>query len=322
MGERGMSLSEITGIGSLLSALGRRAGGVDSEYERLNPRVAGLFHVGTPRVLAGREPEVERTPRSRTTLSNSTERVLSAHQFECLLERERSLADRGTRRFSLLVLRRRAGAPVEPRGRDALAELARQGCKRLRSTDVVGRLDAARVAILLTDTQPAGAQVVAAWVDQVESKLGLDLEHTIYVYPSVAEPSTDGGQDGGPHAKDLHEALRSNGFGNGQLTRRREGAANTHAAAVAENGSATNGKSDDGHLNGHSRPSTHETSVRTDGVVSEGRRPMEDLWPLLGVPTPLWKRSLDILSSALALLMLLPLFVLIAIAIRLDSRDR
>jgi len=43
------------------------------------------------------------------------------------------------------------------------------------------------------------------------------------------------------------------------------------------------------------------------------------LWPHLNVATPPWKRALDILVSALALLFLSPLFALIALAIRLDS---
>jgi len=46
---------------------------------------------------------------------------------------------------------------------------------------------------------------------------------------------------------------------------------------------------------------------------------MEDLWPRFEIRTPFWKRSLDVLGSSVALAALLPLFGLIAIAIRLDS---
>jgi lipopolysaccharide/colanic/teichoic acid biosynthesis glycosyltransferase len=175
-------------------------------------------------------------------------------------------------------------------------------------------VDADRIEILLTDTLPAGAQVVAAWMEQVEASLVLDLEQTIYVYPSVAEPSTDRQPCGGPH-----EDIRSNGLRNGRPTRRRADAASTHVATVAQDRSATNGKAVDGWLHRHSLRAMPEIPVRTEEVVSEGRRPMEDLWPLLGVPTPLWKRSLDIFFSALALLVFFPLFVVIAIAIWLDS---
>jgi lipopolysaccharide/colanic/teichoic acid biosynthesis glycosyltransferase len=316
----GMGPSKSSVNGASTSTLVRTAGSAGSNGDPVHPRVVGGSHKDSPRALANREPREERASRPTVSLSNSTDRVLSAREFECFLERERSLADRGTRRFSLLVLRRRAGAPAESRARDALAELARQGCKRLRSTDLVGRPDADRVEILLTDTQPAGAQVVAAWVERIEATLGLDLEHRIYVYPSVAEASADWEQDSGPSRNHPHEKVRTDGSGNGRLTRDRVGAASTHVAVVAENGTASKGKSRDAQHNGHSLPTAHDTSVRADRVASEGPRPMEDLWPLLGDPTPLGKRSLDILVSALALLVLLPLLVLIAIAIRLDSR--
>src|SRR5260221_200860 len=45
----------------------------------------------------------------RTTAQHSPELVLSAREFEHLLARERNLADRGTRLFSLMVLRRLGG---------------------------------------------------------------------------------------------------------------------------------------------------------------------------------------------------------------------
>ena len=310
---------QITSIGPLAPALDRIASGLGSEHARPDQRETRRFHEGNPLLLAGRKREMERTSRSRAALSDSAENILSARQFEYFLERERSLADRGTRRFTLLVLRRQASERGDRRGRVALTELAQQACKRLRSTDLVGRLDADRVEILLTDTEPAGAQAVAAWVHQVEGRLGLDLEQTIYVYPSVAEQSTNREPDLDPHERGPDEGMRSNGHGNGRLTRHSDAAGNTHVPSLPEYRVATNGKAVAGHLNGHALPRALDTSGRTGRVVSHPLWKMEDLWPVLGVPTPLWKRSLDILLSALALLLLFPLFALIALAIRLDS---
>jgi lipopolysaccharide/colanic/teichoic acid biosynthesis glycosyltransferase len=197
--------------------------------------------------------------------------------FEAFLGRERSLADRGTRRFSLLVLTRRAVADSSLRESDPLSELALRACNRLRSTDLVGRKDADRVELLLTDTEPSGAQVIAAWVQGVEAMLGLDLERTIYVYPSVEEPRKD---ESGQRAPKHPSA--------------------SAAGAPRE-------------------PSTADGALAGVGPLQAAAWPMKDLWPLLGSPTPLSKRTFDILLSALALLALCPLFVLIAIAIRLDS---
>jgi lipopolysaccharide/colanic/teichoic acid biosynthesis glycosyltransferase len=224
-------------------------------------------------------------------------RVLSARQFEHFLERERSLADRGTRRFSLLVLRRRAEDSKALQGPGAIAKLAQQVCDRLRSTDLVGRPDADRVEVILTDTEPAGAQVVALWVKQLETVLGLDLELTIYVYPSVIDRSLDQGPD-----VDEGENGHSIGPGNGRTSRERTVATVPHLALVAK-----------------ASMTTSRISGRGTEAVPGGRWPMEDLWPLLGVPSPWWKRSLDVVFSVLALLALAPLFGLIAIAIRFDS---
>jgi lipopolysaccharide/colanic/teichoic acid biosynthesis glycosyltransferase len=263
--------------------------------------------------ISDREPLVQPPSRSKARCADSSGSLLSAPQFKSFLERERSLADRGTRRFSLLALSRRAGGPEQRRERDALAQLARQACKRLRSTDLVGLLSADRVEILLVDTEPAGARLVVIWIEQAEARLGLALEHMLYVYPTVAEPVSSDPRDddprpGGPlNGKGPRRGRRETP----RPTRRRGAAATTGVAPIAVETLATNGN-----LNGHATPAA---TVETSGVVPAYPHPVRDLWPLLAVPTPLWKRSVDILLSGLALLVLLPLFLLIAIAIRLDS---
>jgi len=304
-----MSPTQITELGALPSALGSRV-----SYERDQPhqRLAELLREGAPRILPGHELEVERGLLSNPAILGPIERVLSARQFECFLERERSLADRGTRRFSLLVLLHRPGDLRQHRGHDPLAELARQLCMRLRSIDLVGRLAANRVEILLTDTEPADARVVAARVEQVEASLGLHLERKIYVYPDLTDRTTSTGKNGGPYdGNGVHEGLNSNG--NGRHSANGKGGATTNGATVTTALQATNGAERDSQMLHTSQ------AVQAPGGGPAGSWPMADLWPLLGVPTPLWKRSLDILFSGLALLVLFPLFVLIAIGIWLDS---
>jgi lipopolysaccharide/colanic/teichoic acid biosynthesis glycosyltransferase len=161
--------------------------------------------------------------------------VASRALFESILQRERDIADRGTRRFSVLTLRARAVTLLPALERELLA--------RLRSTDVVGRLDAQHLGVLLTETEAGGAQVVARWTVKCATRLGFALEPEIRVYP-----------DRGPRDETRFEFA-----------------------------------------------------------------PLLDLAPLIEIPTPFSKRCLDVLGSALALLLLAPLLALVALAIRLDS---
>ena len=176
--------------------------------------------------------------------------LLGAAEFARVLERERCLADRGTRCFSVLGVQAARGGDAA--SRRALELLAQRATRRLRSTDLVGRISSSRLELLLSDTEPAGARVVALWMQLAAESLGLELEQTILVYPSVAE----------------------------------------------------------------ARPEP----VAAASAACAPHWPTDDLWPRFVVRTPAWKRALDIVLSATALLALLPLFALIALAIRLDSK--
>lgn len=211
----------------------------------------------------------------------TTSSILSATEFERFLERERSLADRGTRRFCMITLQRM------DEDREAFQRLIERIRQRVRSTDLVGHLDEERVALLLTDTAAAGATAVAAWVASAIAALGIRVQSTIYVYPTVEDDRPGSGRGTPPSHG------RANGHGNGR--------ANGHAAG-----------------NG-----THSHTVRwTSGAavaVPPPSWPVRDLWTELSVPTPAWKRALDILIASVALVLLLPLFLVVAVAIKLDT---
>jgi lipopolysaccharide/colanic/teichoic acid biosynthesis glycosyltransferase len=134
------------------------------------------------------------------------------------------------------------------------------------------------------------------------------------VYPTAGRAGDDEQAPRGPHAD-----ARSNGSGNGRLAERPAATANGHAQPVATDLAASNHKRFATHLGDHDRLAANSSPAQEAGDVVDSRWPVRDLWSILDVPTPLWKRSLDISLSLLALLILLPLFVLIAIAIRLDS---
>jgi hypothetical protein len=141
--------------------------------------------------------------------------ILSAGEFERCMERERCRADRGSGCFSLVVLRQCELELTARSDREAFAEFGYQLRKRLRSTDLVGRAGVERIDVLLTDTESKGAQVVIAWATQAESRLGLDLEFSMHLYPSAKNPGSRGDRRGPPRTDrtvpeplDGHEAQR------------------------------------------------------------------------------------------------------------------
>ena len=202
--------------------------------------------------------------------------VLAREAFEQIVDRERNLADRGSRLFTLVVLRRTQGS------RHALRALADELRTRLRTTDVVGRLGDDRIGVLLSDTDPVGAGFLTSWVDTAQARHRLEVAATIFVYPSVQEaveryrrdrdPRGGGGAAGGPPA--VGPAGR--------------GATNGRAAP---NGRAAS--------KGYAGPNGHNELELRAHVGEAARWPMQDLWGQLTVPMPLWKRALDVLILSL-----------------------
>jgi lipopolysaccharide/colanic/teichoic acid biosynthesis glycosyltransferase len=126
-------------------------------------------------------------------------------------------------------------------------------------------------------------------VDVVRVEHGLELTATMYAYPSVDEainpsrrdgPGEDGGSNGGPVA-------------GGRV-------AGESGGGVGRNGPA---------LSSESRRAAQ----------LESKWPIRDLWIELAVPLPAWKRAFDLLVAAILMLALLPAFIVIVIAIRIDS---
>ncbi len=194
----------------------------------------------------------------------STRRVLSESEFEWFLERERCLADRGTRIFTLLVLRRSRGV------RSGLERLSQQLRRRVRSTDVVSALADDRLGVLLPDTGSVGARVLARWASDAARSAGLEIDRKVYVYPRA--PRSQSQLLPGPGRRIVRRIDR--------------------------------------------RIDRQVDRTDTDGP---GAEIPEDLWPDLTRSSPPWKRAMDVLLSAAALIVLLPVFAAVAIAIRLDS---
>lgn len=257
----------------------------DSHSERA-PRVAKALLAVRANDDASRLVDAisSRLLRGAKYLNTLPRQVLTAEEFERFLVRERELADRRTRSFSLLILRRRHGAA------DQFDVLALELRERLRSTDLVGRLDEHRIEVLLSDTGAAGANVVADWVDDLVTKLGIRVEPVIYVYPTVDE-SDRGDTPSAP--------AEPSGDGAAAFVRSDDERGGNGRAAGAR-----------------AMEPEHSSS---SGARKLERWPMEDLWKHLSLPLPAGKRALDLLLASVILLALLPLLAVVALAIRLGS---
>ena len=244
-----------------------------------------------------------------TTSRNASAGTLSARDFEIYLRRERNLADRGTRVFTMIVLRRHRGDVEDV---DVLAKRLK---KRLRDTDLVGRLDQNSLGILLTDTQPEGAVPIASFIDRVVEPLGLEMERKLYVYPSAAE------------ARDLRNGRQEdeddpNGFGTPL------GAPRSTDATIAVPGSeapepVASEPAPGFDVDPSAPANPNEGAPRLEGHASgssfSSRWSIGDLWGELVEPLPLWKRSIDVAVASTSLVVLAPFFLCVAIAIKLDS---
>ncbi len=181
--------------------------------------------------------------------------------------------------------------------RDVHAALLRVLAERLRISDEFGRLDRYRIAAVLPATAAAGAWTVA---DDICLKLPAELplpECDVYVYP--AEVLSRASLPARYAAAPVAAGANGNGNGNGQ------------------GGGGTNGNG-----SGERRcvPHVGDPLEVEPALCREAdtrlARPME---PLFARPLPLWKRAMDCVLAATALVVLSPLLLAIALAVKLTS---
>ena len=223
--------------------------------------------------------------------------VLSASEFEKLFDRECALVYRHPHSFSLVVFL--------PDGADeqGLRKLATILFGRLRSGDVVGRLDNKRLAAVLPYTDGESAWKLADDLVRRMAEVGLKFDCTVYTFPPAdEEQATDEGRRAsGPHLPqdddfDDQDGPSPTGDEGDEDDQEGDEHDNQRVAMVAES----------------------ETSLGT--IRADGERPVLDMTPLMVRRLPLSKRAIDIVVSGLALILLSPLLLILAIAVRLSSR--
>jgi lipopolysaccharide/colanic/teichoic acid biosynthesis glycosyltransferase len=122
------------------------------------------------------------TDRDTHDADRALDYYLSPERLRAALLRERHRADRSGGLFSLLTL------TLEPKDRHpgGLARLANVLRGRLRVTDEPGLWPDRRVSILLPDTPPAGAWVLADDLSHLAAKASLSFTAAVDAYPPFA----------------------------------------------------------------------------------------------------------------------------------------
>jgi lipopolysaccharide/colanic/teichoic acid biosynthesis glycosyltransferase len=188
---------------------------------------------------------------------------------------ERIRADRTDVGFALLLWIEAPGKSDDPDWFETVRN-------RLRATDILGRWDARRIAILLPDTDEAGAGKLSDELQGLLLANGIRGAFEAYTHAPLKD-TKDNGDPPPSNGDDSQHAINGNGHIEFAGQAKDQAAEPDHAAFVARMAAA----------------------------------PLESL---LVRKLPLWKRLLDVAGAGAGLVALAPLFVIIALAVKLTSR--
>lgn len=238
--------------------------------------------------------------------------------MEEAFQRERARVDRNRQVFSVVVLRQLEGRAAAARTAEVLGQ-------RIRAYDTLGQLDQRRLALLLPETNSAGAWTLADDARRRLAEEGITFECEVYCYPTDWTPRADSDQErtgngvqasepGGSGARvpeaQISEALDL------ESQDPRDG---TPMTEPADRGAGTQERTDSEGTS--SRPvEGGPADPVSSPILHEGSRQFRSLDPVLVQPLSRTRRLLDILVAGAGLILLSPLLALIALAIKLDTR--
>ena len=236
--------------------------------------------------------------RSKLRLING---VLSATELEREFERERARVDRNDHQFSVAVFLQ------EEHDQEALVQLAEVLLKRTRTPDVIGRLDSERLAALLPETDSQGAWNFADDVTRMLAERSLKFDCLVHTYPADTPSTDDGNRTNAEKSESSDTSQEQAGVieGEDETTKKRLAA----KARKPRPGRPRLVEDDD-----RSVAAIDSSTIRT-----AGDRPVQDLGQYFRQEIPVWKRALDIFVSLVMLVILAPLLLCAALAVRLTS---
>ena len=271
---------------------------------------------------------------SRQLLGSCKDEILSDDPFklELLKEIYRSDRRRRGRDFGLVRLKFRFKTPKE----FANSEAYLQCCKRLRITDSVGWYEST-IAFLLPETDKDGTLTFANDITRVCIDAGFDVDTEVSMYPLdddliamadeiqadeiQADEIQNGDEDGYGHIELSGNGVRGT---NGQA----DGKSRIDFAHDVPNSNGSGGPNNHGGVVGDGMASvavaveerTESLMVIEPCVDERGQVRLVGHRFVPTLRTPWWKRGIDILGAGAGLLLLSPVFLFAAIAIKLSAK--
>jgi len=224
-------------------------------------------------------------PISRLQQKRALRGLHNVGELRSILERESSRAERAGQQFSVVVF---DAGDVEQNYAQTM-RMALTLLRRRRTTDEVGWFEERRLAAVLPNTMAEGAWKFA---DDIRASISDDKEQapacTVYTYPSDWFKNAGGGNDRGSGSRTSHQDFGS----------------------VVERCT----------LCGDDLLDMPIASSETQSEAAKQTRPVKGLDSFFHLPLPAWKRCLDVAGAILGIIVLSPLMLAIAIAIKLTSK--
>ena len=224
--------------------------------------------------------------------------ILSNKDFYHLLEGERARADRYHHSFSLIVFR----PTHSTNGANDMGAFANKLARRLRKSDIVGWMATDCIGVILPLTSPVRARIAAERFSTMVPAHAKDLAFQIMTYPPTDSHSTDKPDDS-----------------SGGSLRNSEGISQPKSHSTDKPDDSTGGSRRDSE--GTSQPKSLTPVSDTNTLFSEFQVSHDEstIDELLAPSFPFWKRALDIVIALTGLILLSPLFVVVAVLIKTTS---
>jgi lipopolysaccharide/colanic/teichoic acid biosynthesis glycosyltransferase len=213
---------------------------------------------------------------------NNSYGIHSSAEFKKRIAAQRNISNRGKYEFSLLVYYTTTkGFTWEP-------HLFHEITKRVRSVDEIGWIDNQRIGLILPYTSSDGAKKVASLILDAIKDSSHPLEYYIYNHPSRTYYNSDG----------QHHQMQIEGLFSKEL----------------QNNSKKNDLARD-----------DKENITTSKTITINEAPpsqliSKDFHLLSGTTMPIWKRGMDIAGASICLILLSPIMLLTAFAVKISSR--
>lgn len=223
-------------------------------------------------------------PFSDITHANLEEGIYSENDFLMILERERSRADRDGSSFTLIVFDMENAILNGASPRHVLGILHK---RRVRSTDEVGWFEK-KIGVLLHNTNIKGAHHFANEVITAAPS----IRYTVYAYPTERH-------------NNYHEDRSFQEYSADEVSSVKRERGSRRVALFTQQ--ATNGT-----LRSTNRPTWLQSEYSTGSIL--------DLQQLFIRSIPTWKRVIDLFVAIVSIVILSPIMIVVAVAIKLTSK--